>query len=294
MAENSPLLKADIPGLARVRSGKVREMFDLGEHYLMVATDRISAFDVIMAQGIPRKGRILTQLSKFWFDLTREWLPNHLVSTLLPDAIASESWLQGRCMVVRKSSPLPIECVARGYLAGSGWKEYQSSGTLAGEPLPPGLRESERLSAPRFTPATKAESGHDINITRAEAARLIGASLFEQVEDITLRLYSFAHEYAASRGILLADTKFEFGLFEDQLLLIDEALTPDSSRFWPSEGYQPGKSQPSFDKQFLRDYLESLDWNKCPPPPPLPDELIARTSEKYLEAFQCLTGQPLP
>jgi phosphoribosylaminoimidazole-succinocarboxamide synthase len=287
------VLSFDLPTLPKLRSGKVRELFDLGSSLLMVATDRISAFDVVMGEGVPDKGRVLTQLSKFWFDKTRAWMPNHLIRCDPPAALAADPRLAGRCMEVVKAQPLAIECVVRGYLSGSGWKEYRTSGTLAGERLPSGLEESEALPAPRFTPATKAESGHDENITRAQAADIVGKGLFEEVERRSLQLYQFAHDHARQQGLILADTKFEFGLYEGDLILIDEVLTPDSSRYWPADGYRPGRGQPSFDKQFLRDYLELLDWPKTPPPPALPPEVIARTADKYREAYARITGQTL-
>ncbi len=286
---NTTLLQIDLLGIPKLRSGKVREMFDLGDSLLMVATDRISAFDVVMPNGIPRKGETLTKLSHFWFNLSKSQIPNHLISTSLP-AKVNDIRLKNRCMVVKKAKPLPIECVARGYLAGSGWKEYREHGTLAGRLLPKGLSESSPLPEPAFTPATKAETGHDINITEEEAAKLVGEGIFKAAKEYTLSLYSFAAEYARKRGVIIADTKFEFGLYEGDLILIDEVLTPDSSRFWPAATYEPGRPQPSFDKQFLRDYLETLDWNKQPPGPELPTEVVAKTTEKYLEAFRLLTG----
>lgn len=289
----SVLTSIDLPDRDKVSSGKVREMFADGpDHLLMVATDRISAFDVIMREGIPDKGTTLTALSKFWFRKTRHIVPNHWpessegsTEALLPDE------LKERTLRVIRAKPLPIECIVRGYLAGSGWKEYRERGTLAGEVLPRGLRESEQLPRALFTPSTKAATGHDENITRATAAQMLGKDLYERVEYISLRLYEFARSYAAERGIILADTKFEFGLRDGQLLLIDEALTPDSSRYWPAESYKPGCAQPSFDKQFLRDYLESLDWNKSPPPPPLPSHIIEGTRQRYLEALRRLTTE---
>ncbi len=294
---DAPLLSLELPGITRVKSGKVREVFDLGDRLLFVATDRISAFDCIMPNGIPRKGEVLTQLSHFWFDLTESWLPNHRLAGArdpLPAALLPfESQLAGRSMIVRKAAPLPIECVVRGYLAGSGWKEYRSGQTICGHPLPPGLQEGSELPEPIFTPATKAETGHDENIPFEGAAKLIGRDLAEEVRAASLKLYSFAREFARQRGIIIADTKFEFGLFEGRLLLIDEVLTPDSSRFWPADQHVPGRAQPSYDKQFVRDYLESLDWDKTPPAPALPPEVVLKTQGKYLEAFERLTGKPL-
>ena len=295
---HEPLLTLDLPGIPKIKSGKVREVFDLGDSLLFVATDRISAFDCIMPNGIPQKGEVLTRISHFWFDLTGDWLPNHRLSTAsepLPERLAPfADQLAGRSMIVRKTTPLPIECVVRGYLAGSGWKEYQRSGTVCGIRLPPGLSESSELPEPIFTPATKAETGHDENIPFERAVELVGADVAEKARHLSVRLYTFARAFARERGILIADTKFEFGLLADgRLILIDEVLTPDSSRFWPAFGFAPGRSQPSFDKQFVRDYLETLDWDKTPPAPALPESVVSHTREKYLEAYRLLTGQPL-
>ncbi len=294
---SEPLLSLDLPGIPKIKSGKVREVFDLGDSLLFVATDRISAFDCIMPNGIPRKGEVLTQISHFWFDLTGSWLPNHRLlkaSDPLPARLAPfADTLAGRSMIVRKSNPLAIECVVRGYLAGSGWKEYRKSGTVCGIPLPAGLVESGELPEPIFTPATKAETGHDENIPFERAAEITGPAIAEQARELSLKLYRFAREYARERGIIIADTKFEFGLFEGKLILIDEVLTPDSSRFWPADKYVPGRSQPSFDKQFVRDHLETLTWDKTPPAPALPPEVVNHTRDKYLEAYQRLTGRPL-
>ena len=293
----TPLLTLDLPGFPPPKRGKVREVFDLGDRLLFVATDRISAFDCVMPNGIPRKGEVLTQLSHFWFDLTGSWLPNHRLAQagdLLPAALAPfEAQLRGRSMIVKKAKPLPIECVVRGYLAGSGWKEYQRSRTVCGIPLPDGLQESSELPEPIFTPATKAETGHDENIPFSKASELVGADIAAQARDLSLKLYGFARDHARKRGIIIADTKFEFGLFEGKLILIDEVLTPDSSRFWPADQYAPGRGQPSYDKQFVRDYLETLAWDKTPPAPALPAEVVARTQAKYLEAYELLTGRPL-
>lgn len=293
----APLLTLDLPGIRKLKSGKVREVFDLGDRLLFVATDRISAFDCIMPNGIPRKGEVLTQISHFWFDLTESWLPNHRLAWAadpLPAALQPfAAQLAGRSMIVKKSQPLAIECVVRGYLAGSGWKEYRHSQTVCGIPLPVGLRESSELPAPIFTPATKAETGHDENISFDRAAEIVTPAVAEKARELSLRLYSTARDYARKRGIIIADTKFEFGLFDGELILIDEVLTPDSSRFWPADQYAPGRSQPSYDKQFVRDYLETLSWDKTPPAPALPAEVVARTQAKYLEAFERLTGQPL-
>ena len=291
------LLQLDLPGLRKLRSGKVREVFDLGDRLLFVATDRISAFDCIMPNGIPRKGEVLTQLSYFWFAQTKALQPNHVLSRpddpLPPDLQPCAAQLARRSMIVRKTEPLAIECVVRGYLAGSGWKEYRDQQTVCGIKLPPGLKESSELPGPIFTPATKAESGHDINIPFDEAARIVGADIAEQARAASIKIYRYASDYARRRGIIIADSKFEFGLLDGKLILIDEILTPDSSRFWPDDQYRPGQGQPSFDKQFVRDYLETLDWNKTPPAPALPPEVVARTQAKYLEAYERLTGQKL-
>ncbi len=296
----APLLETDLPGLTLLRRGKVRDVYLIdAERLLIVATDRISAFDHVLGSGIPDKGRILTQLSVFWFEFLRDLVPNHLLSTDVreyPAALASHAGtLQGRSMLVRRTTPVPIECVARGYLSGSGWKEYRETGSVCGMPLPAGLSESDRLPAPIFTPATKAESGHDENISEERAAGLVGADTIRQLRELTLALYARGVEHAETRGIILADTKFEFGWTgaagTGDLILIDEALTPDSSRFWPRERYRPGGPQPSFDKQFVRDYLESIGWNKQPPVPSLPEDVVERTRTKYLEAFRLLTGR---
>jgi phosphoribosylaminoimidazole-succinocarboxamide synthase len=294
---NQPLLQLDLPGVRKLKSGKVREVFDLNDRLLFVATDRISAFDCIMPNGIPRKGEVLTQISYFWFAQTEAFQPNHLLSRgddPLPASLQPyAAQLARRSMIVKKAQPLAIECVVRGYLAGSGWKEYREHQTVCGIKLPPGLVESSELPAPIFTPATKAESGHDENISFAQAAQIVGADIAEQVRAASVKLYRFASDYARRRGIIIADTKFEFGLLDGKLMLIDEVLTPDSSRFWPADQYQPGKAQPSFDKQFVRDYLETLDWDKTPPAPALPPEVVARTQAKYLDAYERLTGTKL-
>lgn len=293
---NEPVLQVNIPGLQKLKSGKVREIFDLGDALLLVATDRISAFDCIMPNGIPRKGEVLTQLSEFWFDQMAQVVPNHRIvpAPKLPAALQPVfPGLALRSMIVKKAKPLAIECVVRGYLAGSGWKEYKSSRTVCGIKLPDGLTESAELPEPIFTPATKAETGHDENISFEESARIVGSDIAEQVRAISLKIYSTAREYARKRGIIIADTKFEFGQFEGKLILIDEVLTPDSSRFWPADQYQPGKGQPSFDKQFVRDYLETLSWDKTPPAPALPAEIVNKTQGKYLEAYERLTGRQL-
>ena len=298
----APLL--DITGvpLPLVRRGKVRDVFAVDDdHLLIVASDRISAFDHVLGSGIPDKGRILTQLSAFWFATLAPLTAHHLVSTDVGDfpaaAQAAAVDLAGRSMLVRRTRPLPVECVARGYLEGSGWKDYQATGTICGHQLPAGLRQCDRLPEPIFTPATKAESGHDENISETEAARLLGDDVFARVKALTLALYRAGAEHAAAHGILVADTKFEFGLVGDgeraQVLLIDEVLTPDSSRFWPADQYVPGRPQPSFDKQYVREYLERIQWDKQPPVPSLPDEVVARTREKYLDAYARLTGATL-
>ena len=289
-----PLLQLELPGIKKLKSGKVREVFDLGEQLLFVATDRISAFDCIMPNGIPRKGEVLTQISYFWFNQTAELVPNHLAAKAtdsLPSVLTSyAAQLAGRSMIVKKTNPLAIECVVRGYLCGSGWKDYKKTGAVCGIQLPVGLQDSSRLPQPIFTPATKAETGHDENISFEQACEITGREIAEKARDLSLKIYAFAADYALKRGIIIADTKFEFGLYNGSLILIDEVLTPDSSRFWPADQYQPGRAQPSFDKQFVRDYLETLSWNKQPPAPALPPEVVARTTEKYLEAYQKLTG----
>jgi phosphoribosylaminoimidazole-succinocarboxamide synthase len=282
-------------GISPAARGKVRDIYDAGDKLLIVATDRLSAFDVILPTPIPDKGRVLTQLSLFWFGLLRDVIPNHVLSaTEFPapfDAYGEE--LAGRSMLVRKTVPLPIECVVRGYVSGSGWKDYQGTGKICGISLPAGLRESDRLPEPIFTPATKAATGHDENISFEQAAALIGNERARKVRDVSLEIYRRAAAYAEPRGILLADTKFEFGLLKDELIWIDEALTPDSSRFWPAAQYKPGGPQPSFDKQFVRDYLESIHWPKTPPGPELPPEVVAATRGKYREAYRILTGREL-
>jgi phosphoribosylaminoimidazole-succinocarboxamide synthase len=293
-----PLLDTRLDGLAPHWQGKVRDIFDLGDSLLLVATDRISAFDFVLGSGIPDKGRVLTQLSAFWFARTRHLVHNHVltldVAAYPPAMRRHAAVLAGRSMLVRKARPVPIECIARGYLSGSGWKEYRAQGSVCGIELPPGLRESDRLAQPIFTPSTKATSGHDVNVTEAEAARLVGGPLVDRLRQLTLALYAAGAAHAESRGIILADTKFEFGLTDSgDLILIDEALTPDSSRYWPLDQYAPGSAQPSFDKQFVRDYLESIHWNKQPPVPSLPEEIVMRTRDKYLEAFRRLTGSEL-
>ena len=279
------------------RRGKVRDVFEVGDSLLIVATDRISAFDVVMPDAIPYKGKVLTALSEFWFDYLKGTVANHLVTTDVNSFPAPLSehrdQLEGRSMLVARAEVFPVECVARGYLAGSGWKEYAQTGEVCGIRLPSGLKESSRLPEPIFTPATKAETGHDVNISEREMSDRVGEEATKNLKELTLELYSKASAYAAARGIIIADTKFEFGVRDGQVILVDEALTPDSSRFWPEDLYSPGRSQQSFDKQYVRDYLETLDWNKQPPGPNLPREVIEQTSEKYLEAYRLLTGHQL-
>ncbi len=292
---NSALLETNIPGRPVDRHGKVRDLYDLGDSMLLVATDHLSAFDWINPVGIPDKGRILTQLALFWFERMGDIVPNHLISADVadfPEPFRSHpEQLEGRSMLVKKCEMLPIEFVVRGYLAGSGLKEYREHGTVCGIELPSGLVESSELPEPIYTPATKAEEGHDINISPAEAGTIIGEALNAQVAELAIRVYKKGREYAATRGILLCDTKFEFGLLDGQVVLCDEILTPDSSRFWPADSYTPGASQPSYDKQYVRDYLEGTDWDKNSPQPPLPEDVVARTRERYLEAYTRLTGK---
>ena len=292
-----PILRFDFPGLKKIRSGKVREVFDLGDRFLLVASDRISAFDVIMPNGIPRKGEVLTQISHFWFEKFASLVPNHLLAGAndpLPKNLQPfADKLARRSMIVKKAKPLAIECIVRGYLSGSGFKEYKKSQTVCGIKLPAGLVDSSELPEPIFTPSTKAEAGHDENISLEEAQKIVGTELATQARDLSLKIYKAGRDYAKQRGIIIADTKFEFGLFEGELILIDEVLTPDSSRFWPAGQYAPGRGQPSFDKQFVRDYLETLAWDKTPPGPKLPEDVVAKTSAKYLEAYEKLTGKKL-
>ena len=292
---NNVVWETNLPGIHFLNRGKVRDLYEVGGQLLLIATDRLSAFDVVLPTAIPDKGRVLTQLSLFWFNLLREVIPNHIVSaTELPPELAQyREQLEGRTMLCRRTNPLPIECVVRGYLVGSGWKDYRATGKVCGITLPSGLRESERLPQAIFTPSTKATTGHDENISFDEAVKLIGAELAEKVRTVSLEIYRRAAAYAEPRGIILADTKFEFGLIGDELIWIDEALTPDSSRFWPADGYQPGRAQPSYDKQYVRDYLERIGGNKQPPGPDLPHDVVAATREKYREAYRQLTGQEL-
>jgi len=307
LALASPILQTTLADRRPDRQGKVRDIYDFGDRLLIVASDRISAFDYVLASGIPDKGKVLTQISAFWFHHTEAIVGNHLLSTEATsfpgEARRAADLLRGRSMLVRRTEPLPIECVARGYLSGSAWKDYLATGAVCGIRLPAGLRESERLPQPMFTPATKAETGHDLNISEKEAAELVGKRVLDRVRDLTLRLYAHGSAHAESCGIIVADTKFEFGLLpveeadhrpvEERIILIDEVLTPDSSRFWPRDGYKPGGAQPSFDKQFVRDHLERIRWNKQPPVPSLPDDVIVKTREKYVEAFRRLTGREL-
>jgi len=286
------------PDLTLFRRGKVRDVYAVDpDRLLIVATDRISAFDVVLPNAIPGKGRVLTAMTLFWLDLMREIVPSHLISAD-PEEYPAQlrrhaAELAGRSMLVRRADVVPFECVVRGYFAGSGWKDYQKSGAVGGVPLPPGLRESDRLAEPIFTPATKEETGHDINVSEAEMAEAVGAELTIRLKQLSLAIYRKAADYAATRGIIIADTKFEFGRIGGEIILVDEVLTPDSSRFWPAAQYAPGQPQPSFDKQYVRDYLESIPWNKQPPAPELPAEVVRRTSEKYLEAYRLLTGRSL-
>src|SRR5271170_6852934 len=288
--------QTEFPGLKLLGRGKVRDIYDLGDRLLIVATDRLSAFDVVLPTPIPDKGKVLTQLSLFWFEKLAGVVPNHVIEAknftgeLAPYAAA----LAGRAMLVRRTEPFPIECVVRGYISGSGWKDYQRTGAICGIPLPKGLRESDKLPEPIFTPATKAQTGHDENVSFEHTASLIGADLAGRLRDLTLSIYKRAADYASARGIIIADTKFEFGLIDGQITLADEVLTPDSSRFWPAESYSPGGAQPSYDKQYVRDYLESIHWNKQPPAPALPEDVARRTSDKYKDAYRALTGRALP
>ncbi|HEX8030404.1 MAG TPA: phosphoribosylaminoimidazolesuccinocarboxamide synthase [Vicinamibacterales bacterium] len=287
-----------LDALTLVRRGKVRDVYAAGDALILVATDRISAFDYVLGSGIPDKGRILNQLSAFWFGRTRGIIQNHVISTTVAEypevARQYADQLEGRSVLARRTNPLPVECVARGYISGSGWKDYKATGEVCGIALPKGLRESDRLPEPIFTPATKAESGHDENISEEAAAKVVGADLLARLKRLTLELYAHGVAHAESKGIILADTKFEFGLTDDgELFLIDEMLTPDSSRYWPKDTYSPGGAQPSFDKQYVRDYLESIKWNKQPPVPSLPDDVIQGTRRKYLDAFRRLTGREL-
>ncbi|MBU3980674.1 MAG: phosphoribosylaminoimidazolesuccinocarboxamide synthase [Proteobacteria bacterium] len=290
------VFETDFPKLNLLKRGKVRDMYDLGETLLMVATDRISAFDVIMPDPVPQKGKILTQISLFWFDAMKPVVSNHIISSNVDDypeiCKPYSDMLRGRSILVKKAKPLPIECVVRGYISGSGWKSYQESGSVCGIKLPDGLQESEKLPESIFTPSTKEDVGlHDVNINFEETVKIIGRSLAEKVKELSLSIYKKGAELADKKGIIIADTKFEFGVFENNIILIDELLTPDSSRFWPKESYSPGRSQKSYDKQYLRDYLVSINWNKLPPAPSLPKEVIKNTREKYLDALKLIAGK---
>jgi phosphoribosylaminoimidazole-succinocarboxamide synthase len=291
------ILETNFPGLELYAKGKVRDVYSIEDRLLIVATDRISAFDYILPTGIPDKGKVLTQLSVFWFDFLREVTPSHFLTANVAEYPAParlyDQELEGRSMLVTRAKMIEIECVARGYLAGSGWKEYRETGAVCGVRLPPGLQESSPLPEPIFTPATKAQSGHDENISFEAMSRIAGADLSARLRRLTLQIYSRAAEYARTKGIIIADTKFEFGMVKGELVLGDEVLTPDSSRFWPLDTYEPGRAQNSYDKQFVRDYLERIKWPKLPPAPPLPADIAARTSEKYKEAYQALTGREL-
>ncbi len=290
----SAVLETKFENLNLVQRGKVRDIYDLGETYLMVASDRISAFDSIMPEPVPDKGKILNQISLFWFDVMESIVPNHVISGKVDDfpevCRPYSETLQGRSMLVKKTKPLPIECVVRGYISGSGWKSYQKTQQICGIGLPEGLTESDRLPEPIFTPSTKEEEGHDINIDFEQACQIIGVELAEKVRDLSLAIYQKGTQLALEKGIIIADTKFEFGMLDDQIILIDEVLTPDSSRFWPMDTYSPGGAQKSFDKQYLRDYLISVNWDKNPPAPHLPEDVVANTRRKYLEALRLLTG----
>ncbi|MFA5357266.1 MAG: phosphoribosylaminoimidazolesuccinocarboxamide synthase [Candidatus Omnitrophota bacterium] len=291
------LLFTELEGLKLHKRGKVRDLYDLGDKLLIVSTDRISCFDVILPSGIPHKGHVLTQLSCFWFDFIKDIIPNHLISCDVNDYPGQldrhKTMLKGRSMLVKKTKPLPLECVVRGYLSGSGWKEYRQKGSVCGIKLPEGLGESDKLPQVLFTPSTKADAGHDLNVDQEYAEGLVGKDTASRLREISISIYKKAGEYASQRGIIIADTKFEFGMEGDDIILIDEALTPDSSRFWPADLYAAGAPQPSFDKQFVRDYLEGLGWDKNPPAPSLPDEIIRKTTDKYLQAYKGLTGKDI-
>lgn len=291
------LLYSELPGQKLFRRGKVRDVYDLGDQLLIIATDRISCFDVVLPSAIPQKGRVLTEISCFWFDYIQDIIGHHLITSLVSEYPAElqkySEQISGRSMLVKKSKPLPVECIVRGYLSGSGWKEYQKRQSVCGIKLPPGLLESDKLPEIIFTPSTKEEQGHDINVSQGQVEQSIGKELADKIKNASIAIYKKAADYALSKGIIIADTKFEFGLIKDNLILIDEVLTPDSSRFWPQSEYQPGKPSISFDKQFVRDYLAGLNWDMNPPAPQLPEEIIVRTSQKYLEAFERLTGRKL-
>ncbi|MFH1094522.1 MAG: phosphoribosylaminoimidazolesuccinocarboxamide synthase [Candidatus Omnitrophota bacterium] len=290
-----PLIKTCFTDLELFKRGKVRDVYDLGDKLLVVSTDRISCFDVVFLTGIPYKGEILTQLSLFWFELTKDIITNHFIAAGIPDYLKElhkySDDLNGRSMLVKKAKTIPVECVVRGYLSGSGWKEYRQSQSICGIKLPAGLKESDKLPEPIFTPSTKEDVGHDINVTQEFVEKELGKDITQKLKEISLALYKKASQYAETKGIIIADTKFEFGIHKGDIILIDEVLTPDSSRFWPKDEYKPGGPQPSFDKQFVRDYLETLDWDKTPPAPELPEEIVKKTSEKYLQAIKMITGR---
>ena len=295
--KNQTLQYTRLDGIEFFKRGKVRDLYDLGETLLVVSTDRISCFDVVLPTCIPLKGAVLTQLSMLWFEFTKDIIPNHVIIVNEDDfpreLIKYKEVLKDRSMLVKKAEPIPVECVVRGYLAGSGWKEYRKTQSVCGIPLPNGLRESSKLPEPLFTPATKEEMGHDLNVTQEYIEREIGKEIATRLKEISISLYKKASTYAENRGIIIADTKFEFGMIDGEIILIDELLTPDSSRFWPKDEYTPGKGQPSFDKQFVRDFLETLDWDKTPPAPELPDEIVAKTSAKYLQAYRMICGKEI-
>ncbi len=300
MEKTKTILSLDLAGIPLVKKGKVRNVYEMGGNLLFVATDRISAFDVVMANGIPQKGQVLNMISAFWFDFTKDIIENHVITVDIDEIISMEKRLNSyrgvlaeRSMLVKKAEPILVECVVRGYISGSGWKDYQKTGAVCGIKLPEGLKQSEKLPEPIFTPATKAEEGHDINISQEETKAQVGEEVFEFLKERSLAIYNKASEYAESKGIIIADTKFEFGKVGDKIILMDEVLTPDSSRFWPIDGYEAGRAQKSFDKQFVRDYLEGLDWDKTPPGPELPEEIVLKTQKKYLEAYKTLTGKNL-
>jgi len=291
------ILKTDLKDIKLFKRGKVRDVYDLGDSLLIISSDRISCFDVVLPNGIPDKGCVLTKVSSFWFDLIKDIIPHHVITADVNEFPKSlkphKEILQGRSMIVKKAKSIPIECVVRGYLSGSGWKDYKKTGIVGGIKLPAGLKESEKLPQPIFSPATKEEEGHDINVTEEDVSKAVGKDITARLKEISLSIYQKARQYAEGKGIIIADTKFEFGIFNNNIILIDEVLTPDSSRFWPKDEYSPGGPQPSFDKQFVRDYLETLDWDKTPPAPELPPEIIQKTREKYLQALLLLTGQKL-
>ncbi|MFA5361941.1 MAG: phosphoribosylaminoimidazolesuccinocarboxamide synthase [Candidatus Omnitrophota bacterium] len=297
MNTNAVILRADFKDLKLFKRGKVRDVYDFGDKLLIVSTDRISCFDVVLPSGIPRKGEVLTRISAFWFEFVKDLIPHHMISCDVadypPEARKYDSILRGRSMLVLKTQPLAVECVVRGYIAGSAWKEYKMKQSICGVPLPKDLKGADKLAEPIFTPSTKEDAGHDINVDESYVIKRYGGRTANRLKESSLSVYKKAADYARLKGIIIADTKFEFGMYKDEIILIDEALTPDSSRFWPADAYQPGKGMPSFDKQFVRDYLETLDWDKTPPGPSLPDDIIEKTTQKYLEAYRRLTGKDL-